>query len=315
MVVAAAVVGALGAGVWLAAAYPQGRNDTASGSISSRMVLINAGLEMFRSAPMFGIGVTNFYATSAEVVGPDMMNLVGSPRENAHNNFVQVLAEQGLAGLAALLGCLAVILIGAVRVQILEPETGRGTLLIAIVACLGTWLSGHPLLVPEFAFVFWLYCGILVGLTPIGGRRRPAWPVALAVTGVLLSVPFRTVALRKTADLEHRGFGLSLWQRDEVRAYREAGPSFSLYMPTNNHLIDLPLRRVPGAPDPLIVDIEIGGRLVNSVQVAGDAWQAIQLIAPDSARHYELATFTTRSGIADANLPAPLLHVGRAAVR
>jgi hypothetical protein len=86
-------------------------------------------------------------------------------------------------------------------------------------------------------------------------------------------------------------------------------------MPTNNHLIDLPLRRVPGAPDPLIVDIEIGGRLVNSVQVAGDAWQAIQLIAPDSARHYELATFTTRSGIADANLPAPLLHVGRAAVR
>jgi O-antigen ligase len=52
---------------------------------------------------MFGIGVHQFYAASARALDPDFTSLSGYARENAHNNFLQVLTEQGVVGLAAML--------------------------------------------------------------------------------------------------------------------------------------------------------------------------------------------------------------------
>jgi hypothetical protein len=119
--------------------------------------------------------------------------------------------------------------------------------------------------------VFWLYGGILTALTPAPAAGRAHWlPWALAA-GVLVSAAPRAVALRNAADLEHRGVGLSSpWQHDDAQRYREAGTSFALFLPASGRLVEVPMRRAPGAPDPLLVEIRIHGRLVDTIAVTGD---------------------------------------------
>jgi O-antigen ligase len=171
--VAAVALLALAAGLWLALNMREQstRQGTVAYSVSSRVLLARAGLQMFEQNPVFGIGITRFYGSSTGFLGG---SLGPNYRENAHNNFVQVLAEQGLVGSGALLWCLAIVIGGGVRAQFSSPSASRGCLIAAIIACMGTWLTGHPLLVPEFAFVFWLYFGLLAGRHARAGQQPPA---------------------------------------------------------------------------------------------------------------------------------------------
>jgi len=183
----------LGVGAWAIVGNPSGRNDPISRSITVREVMFETGVRLFAEAPVFGIGLTRFYGESERYAGPALTGMGWRPTENAHNNFIQVLAEQGLVGFAALLWWLAVILTGGVRAQISNPDAGRKGLLLAVVACVGTWLTGHPLIVPEFAFVFWLYCGILTAMTPGAPATRARWLPWVLAAGVLVSMPFRAM--------------------------------------------------------------------------------------------------------------------------
>jgi hypothetical protein len=315
LVVIGIVVLALAAGFWLALHYPSGRNDIASRTIRGRLVLMSAGLRMFEGAPLFGIGVTRFYAASADVAGPALTSLGILPNENAHNNFVQVLAEQGLAGLGAMLWGLAVVLLGGVRAQMTSSTPVRGGLLLGIAACIGTWLTGHPLLVPEFALVFWLYCGILTGTTSTPASARMRWLPWVLVIGVLLSVPLRARALRNAAQLEHIGAGLSMWQHDDLQRYREAGTLFGIFLQAGDRPVAVPIRRAPGAPDPLVVDVKVQGQLIDSVLVGGDAWQTILVPVPKRSRQFELVDFSVRPQAPNQAVPTVLVRVGRTSVR
>jgi hypothetical protein len=285
-------------------------------SASSRLVLIRLGFQLFRESPVFGIGITKFYGASASLGGPGLVSQVGYARENAHNNFVQVLAEQGLVGFGALLWWLGVVVVGAVRAQRAAADTARGCLLAAIVACIGTWMTGHPLLVPEFAFLFWLYCGVLAAATPAiwpAGPRPLLW---LLIAGVLASMPLRAYVLRNATDLEHVGFGLSsLWGRDDSQHYREAGASFALFVPATGQPVEVPLRRAPGAPDPLVVDASIQGRLINRISVKGDAWQTFLVAVRPGPRRYELVDFVVLPPAGGAVAPGVLLRIGKDVAR
>ena len=49
-----------------------------------------------------------------------------------------------------------------------------------IVACILTWTTGHPLLLTEAALMFWLFVGVLAGLSPPpprGSTRRSMPPI------------------------------------------------------------------------------------------------------------------------------------------
>jgi len=312
----AGVTLALGLIGWQVVANSVGRNDPLAHSIKYRGVMFDAGVQLFKEAPVFGIGITKFYGASARFVEPFLRSLGAGPGENAHNNFLQVLAEQGLIGLAGLLWWLAVILVNGVRSQISKPELGRGALLLAIVACVGTWLTGHPLLVPEFAFVFWLYCGILAALTPAALSTRPRWPLALLVAIVLATVPWRASAERDAAQLEHFGFGVStLWQHDDAQRYREAGSDFALYLPVNGHVVELPYRVAPGAPQPLVMEIRIRGELVDTIPIGDTAWQTAVIAMRQGSRRFEIVDFAIRSPTAGTELPAVLLRVGKDVAR
>jgi len=277
--------------------------------------MVKAGIQMFEQAPMFGIGIGKFYEASAAFIGPYMQKVGGGPRENAHNNFVQVLAEQGVTGLAAMLWWLSAVVMYGARGHGTHPDLAARALLVAVVACIATWLTGHPLLVPEFAFVFWLYCGVLAGLTPAVRLTWPRWLVGLLVGVVLITVPLRASALRDAVWLEHLGFGLSLWQHDDEQRYREVGANFALYLPANGRPVELPIRLAPGTPPPLLVEARLRGQVVASIPISDTAWQTASITLRQGARQFELVDFAVRSPTPITALPVVLLRVGKNVLR
>lgn len=293
------VISAIAAGIVIGAAglvvfYPATRNMDVSRSLESRLVLARAGVEMTRTSPIWGVGIGQFDDRSADLAGPEITRLFGQAadgrwysRENAHNNFLQVLAEQGIVGLAALL-----LLLGSVGVPALRDDAGsplRRWLVFAVGACLLTWLTGHPLLVAEFVFIFWAFLGLLGGTTLAPGKAHE-WGRAVALICILATVPMRAEAALRTANLEYRASGLTLWQHDDEIPYRSGGASFSLYVPAAETLA-IPVRREPGVPDPLTVDVLLDGRLINSVNVGGDQWGVLRFPLRGERRHFVLLEF------------------------
>ena len=308
----ALVVAAVGG--WFTMRYPEGRNDQLGNTLRDRLVLMNAGLEMAEEAPVFGIGVDRFYESSPRYVGAN--EKPGLVPENAHNNFIQVLAEQGIAGLLALLWMLWTVLSGGLRAQRHQPTTLRAGLLLGMTVCVATWLTGHPLLVPEFTYVFWLYAAMLSALTPAPAPDRISWPAVLALVAVLVSIPVRATANRNNANLEYRGLGVSMWHHDDTQRYRNAGPRFSLFLSATDRPIELPIRRSPGAPDPLMVTIQIDGKPVNRITVEGDAWRTVQITVPRGSSQFKEVDFTVEAPSVSAPLPPPvLLRVGKEEAR
>ena len=296
--------------MWALTLFPSGYSPV-SVSVSSRMVLARAGLEMVKEAPAFGIGITGFYLKSAAVAGTDIERFTAYKRENAHNNFIQVAAEQGLVGLAAMLWWLGVVLVGGWRAQMARADRLRGALLLAIVACVGTWMTGHPLLVPEFAFVFWLYCGALLATTPAPASRT-RWIVPTVIVVVLASVPLRAWTLRNAAELEHIGLGLSLWQHDDEQRYREAGAWFAIYLPATDGPVVVPMRRAPGAPELIVIDAKIRGHIVSTITLRGNAWQAPVIHVSHKWRRFELAEFVVRPLPSGDQASGVLVRAGKA---
>jgi len=313
--VAGAAVATIGAGVWIATLYPSVRYSAPSTSLNSRLVMARVSIELFEQAPVFGIGIARFYGASAAVAGQQIAGFSRGPRENAHNNFLQVLTEQGVIGLAAMVWWLGIVVLGGWRDQLAQPDSLRAALLLAVTACIGTWLMGHPLLVPEFALVFWFYSGILLATTQASTTARSHRLAWLFVAAMLVSVPVRAAALRNAAELDHLGFGLSLWESDDERRYRQARADFAIYLPAQDKPVTVPIRRAPGVADPLLVDIRIRGRVVQTLTVAGDAWLTPAIVVPQRARRFELVDFEVREPSSARGTHEVLLRVGRAEFR
>lgn len=314
-IAAGLVVAALGIAV-LWSKYPEERSLEVAAT--GRRAMAEAALRAAREAPWFGIGVGTFFERSFEFGDESLRALVesfqASAHENAHNNFLQVLAEQGVTGLAALLLILAVGLWPALR------SAGRATplqnwLLAGIVAFVLTWLTGHPLLERESALMFWLLFGLLAALTPAAAWRVPA-RVALPVAALLLLtfVP-RAIAERRSAMLDHIGMGLSLqWQEGtDGRRYREAGSRFSLYLQTDKVTV-LPIKRAAGTSDPLRVEIHSFGRLQNAVLVAGDDWNTLLVPIRKGSETFTLVEFVVTRGDGSPEVTSPALRVGKGAI-
>ena len=294
------------------------RDQTGLVSLRVRWLFLETSWSMWKTAPLLGVGVGQYLSQSIQFMPAELAQKY--VYENAHNNFAQVAAELGVAGLAAFLWLLA----SAGRIA----SKARGSLNSAIVAGAGAGLvaflvsalASHPLLVPPVAFAFWFVFGSLVALSQnvpdlavIPGRlrfglRRPKHAgiqsleprasrvderdtertgkalVWLLVAALAVSVPLRA---HQKATRPGQMYGLDRRQRDpetEVR-YRWSGAHATLYMNAEGSVLALLLR----APDPKlsatppVVEVQVNGLTMARVRPPSDRWQSFEVAMPEHA--------------------------------
>ncbi len=113
---------------------------------------------MIEAHPWFGVGIGQYLQSSSQYSSATLLAIY--PRENAHNYFAQVAGELGLIGLAAFVGLLAVCFWPPNRPH---HDPVVAAVIAGLAAFIISWLGGHPLLVPEVAYPFWLALAIVAG--------------------------------------------------------------------------------------------------------------------------------------------------------
>jgi len=285
-----------------------GGNAAAAAEIRRDMATVS--WRLLARNPAFGVGIGQYY----ELSGDEMLHLpVGRIyiRQNAHNNFLQILAELGVVGFvcfAALLWMSGRGLWVASRAPDPTPfPTG------AVAAALGAFLIsavfGHPLLAPACAYAFWMIAGAAAAFAPPLRPLPYRSLAAVAAAAILISTPIRATAAIDDADLDHLGYGLSLWQMaGDGQRYRIATGPATIFIPSDAAVVKVPLRTSGGASRHP-VSIRLRGRLVDRVQIEGTAWTWYKLNVPQ----HERARFVPlQLQLEDA--PGEQLHIGKVSV-
>jgi hypothetical protein len=295
---------------WLTVGYPAGRNLDVPSSIESRLVLFGAALAMTRDAPLLGVGAGTFLEESPEYGATALRPLLQRSRDNAHNYFLQTAAEQGVVGLLGLLVMLGAVLWPAIR-RAREGDAVTLWLCAGVGASILTWLTGHPLLVPEAALVFWLFAGMLAGQSPAPTARRLGGPLlTVGAIVILASMPFRANAELRSVDLEHVAIGLSVWQPEvDGERYREAGADFSLFLPSGS-MVTLPMRSA--LPGDARIELKYADRRIDGALAPPDAWGQFRLRVPQSDRRFVRIDFRVVGTDAGSGPCVACLWVGKA---
>lgn len=158
--VAALVTG----GVLVAQFFPAAFVDaTASQAVRIRWLFLGTTWRMLLAQPLFGVGVGQYARWSSHFSAPEMANYYAS--ENAHNYFAQVAGELGLLGLITFVWLLAVALRTRPGRSGALPHPALGPVAAGLAVFILTWLGGHPLLVPEVSYPFWLALGVVPGVS------------------------------------------------------------------------------------------------------------------------------------------------------
>jgi len=262
-----------------------------SEALAIRWSLAELGLRVAATDPVLGVGADRLRSASAPLVGPDLVRRYppAAGGDNAHNNFVQVLAEFGVIGFAALSWLLVASLRRGSRDQP-EPagQGDRAGILGGLVAFLLTGLAGHPLLDPNVRLCFFLWVGLAAAST--AGQRWPAagrWSrgsIAAALVLVAAVLPGRIAVARHAADL--RGIVLGAGpavQGPDGQPYRPVERRSSFFVSARSTVVELPLRHDAEDPAPCRVEVGVDGQPAWVFEVGAGAWHPGRLLLPPAA--------------------------------
>jgi O-antigen ligase len=153
----------VGAAVQAMQALLNGQDLIEDSSLSQRVGQIAVGLHMFAQHPVLGIGIGQYgiqYPDYALRYGYD----ISSPPE-AHNRFVEVLAENGLTGFTMFLVLCIVSIVIAYKGACALVAVGRASeaaILKAAIAGFAGYLTTLVFLHDAFSRFFWLQIGLLM---------------------------------------------------------------------------------------------------------------------------------------------------------
>ncbi|MBE7558525.1 O-antigen ligase family protein [bacterium] len=185
----------------------QGRSP----SINNRMVLWQAALALWSERPLLGAGLEEFsiqFIPTLQAMLEDpahdsyrviVANMESIYATNAHNEYLQVLAELGLLGAGVFLFFNVAILWGLVRIlrERARRRLRRSDATFYVLGTIGAMLAvltdaavSFPLRLPVNAFYFYFFCGIGLALIrrlggdvvlPLPAQPRAFWRPAAAL--------------------------------------------------------------------------------------------------------------------------------------
>jgi O-antigen ligase len=284
IIAATGILAIAASGFLVRAAYPDRfAGIPAAESLRIRAEMAATALRMAERRPVFGVGIGQFFVRSPEFMSPAMT--AHYPRENAHNNFLQILAELGGVGLVTFLWLVGVAMLRAHGSDVGDLRIVRG-LQVGVGAFLLTCLAGHPLLVQEAASAFWIALGTLAAVSraPVialwSGRFGRA-TLAGAILLIALSVWPRARHDRSEAHLEHVAFGVSAWRRTpEGELVRDVGRHASFFVPADARIVQVPLRLSSTPAHPVVIRIGWEGRIADELAISDERWHTLRFIVP-----------------------------------
>ena len=259
--------------------------------LKGRLLIWQAALQLASHHWVLGAGLGQFppfYAGYPGSVGP----------ENAHNYFLQVLAEGGVLSLAGLTLLLTVIAL-AVRRPFRAPGRRRSWLAvglsIGVLAFVLTWLTGHPLL--NLSNQLWLACVLAVGLaaldpiasvTPTRSRLgswllHGAWVPTVAFVTLLALVPRAMAAVDDDALTSHAA-GVYAWEQAPASdawsgetAFRWTKGRAALREPIHGAVLTVPMYVArPDIPaQPVTLRVTVNGVPVEPLPLAANGWRLL----------------------------------------
>jgi O-antigen ligase len=272
-----------------------------SGSLPVRVLMWQAALKTLAARPVFGVGIGQF-PDKVAAFHPDaaLSAEFGLIRFNAHNQFLEVAAELGVIGGVLFVGMFAAILWRAWKAFRTGRDPALGGAIAGVVAFLITCLAGQPLLYNVVAFPFWMVLGVLLAAGDMSAEAPHARPTSASgrlwsrvIAGFIivlaLSIPVRVWQGRDGVNFALAKYGFSEWkQPDYGRAYRLVHGDGTFFTYPQARSVKLPIRRdVVAGRNPLEVHVSLDGQRVQTVTLADDEWQTLELpIPPDPTRRF-----------------------------
>jgi hypothetical protein len=256
-------------------------------TFESRAAFLVTGLRMMASAPVFGVGIGRYMEMSGRFMPESIYWFFF--HENAHNNFLQIGGELGIAGLAAFVWLIAVAALRIRRGLVSSGDRVLAGAAAGLAAFVATWLTGHPLLVPEVAVPFWLLAGAAIGRAdvhraPAAGPIRPeAAVVIVAAVALAASVAPRVHGQTATLNFADQSYGFYEWEgASPPLRTRWTAPSAAFFVPPAATELDIPLHTLfsDRRPSPPVVSVAIGGRVFHRLELTSDAWTTVRLKLP-----------------------------------
>jgi len=249
-------------------------NAAPSTAWSIRVELLARGMRMVREHPVFGVGIGSFFAQSARYSTPGSFG-----PENAHNNFMQIAAELGAAGLLLFLWLLAV----AFRQLLSTARSEHSPMATWLGAGLGAYLlsslAGHPLIVWESALPFWILLGAGAATrAPETPGRTHRLVVAAVVALTFVSAPFRL-----PGQIANTATGQTPWLMDGEQRYRQVGETDEILVARPAAAMIIPLRLSAADPARPYADVAIfvDGVQVNRAVVLAERWTRVRVAFPN----------------------------------
>ncbi len=146
-------------------------------STDTRMILWQAGLQMFRENPLIGVGARNFKRHIESLRITDDLDIMRA--FIAHNTYIEVAAELGLPGLLAFLGVIAGTFVTLERVRRRSFDVGvplAGAAAEGMQVALVGYCVAIFFLSAEYQKFFWLMVFLGICLQSLVASARPLLP-------------------------------------------------------------------------------------------------------------------------------------------
>src|SRR5262249_38095644 len=134
-----------------------------------------------------------------------------------------------------------------------------------------TWLTSHPLLVPEVAYPFWIVLGVALARADAAlrdqARTKPTarWIAAAAIVFIVCSVPLRARDAWQGRRLDQVTFGFYEWEDNYGLAYRWSSRRATFFVPAGARELHMPVRSmmVLGHTEPVKFSVAVNGRILD----------------------------------------------------